>query len=397
MARSTSRPTPPAKIAAVVGLGHYRLDLRDDDPTDAQTSVSFDVGWSGEAKAETPDLLDVTLDKPAYASGDTDQAENHSRTDAKATLAIVGDGVKKTVQADLSKGDNEIAVPVEAGWGVGAYALVVAHRPLDKAANRMPGRALGLAYFAIDPAAHRLDIALNAPPKAHAARKAASADPDQRPDGRRRGLCHGGGGRYRHPQPDPLPDARSARVFLRPARARPPRSAIIYGLLIDGLQGARGQIRSGGDGGGPETSAEKPSQEPLALYSGIVRVGPDGKAEVAFDLPAFNGTVRVTAVAWSKGRTGSACADVIVRDPVVAQASLPRFLALGDQSRLNLRLDNVEGAAGDYKLSLDLHGPIAAEPADLHRIVKLGRRRQRQRQYSAARHRRRRGAGRCCA
>ena len=41
-----------AKIAAVVGLGHYRLDLRDDDPTDAQTSVTFDVGWSGEAKAE---------------------------------------------------------------------------------------------------------------------------------------------------------------------------------------------------------------------------------------------------------------------------------------------------------------------------------------------------------
>ncbi len=45
-------------------------------PTDAQTSVTFDVGWSGEAKAQTPDLLDVTLDKPAYASGDTDQAEN---------------------------------------------------------------------------------------------------------------------------------------------------------------------------------------------------------------------------------------------------------------------------------------------------------------------------------
>jgi len=62
---------------------------------------------------------------------------------------------------------------------------------------------------------------------------------------------------------------------------------------------------------------------------------------------------------------------VIVRDPVVAQASLPRFLALGDQSRLNLRLDNVEGAAGDYRLSLDLHGPIAAEPADLRRSVKL--------------------------
>ncbi len=124
------------------------------------------------------------------------------------------------------------------------------------------------------------------------------------PRGRRRGLCHGGGGRYRHPQPHPLPDARSARAFLTASALLSTEIRDIYGLLIDGLQGARGQIRSGGDGGGPETSAEKPSQEPLALYSGIVRVGPDGKAEVAFDLPAFNGSVRVTAVAWSKSADG---------------------------------------------------------------------------------------------
>ena len=42
-----------------------------------------------------------------------------------------------------------------------------------------------------------------------------------------------------------------------------------------------------------------------------------------------------------------------MRDPVVVQASLPRFLALNDQSRLNLRLDNVEGAAGDYSIDVD--------------------------------------------
>ena len=108
---------------------------------DSQTSATFDVGWSGEAKAETPDLLDVTLDKPAYSSGDTIKLKISSRSDAKATLAVVGDGVKTTVDADLKKGDNEIALPVGADWGIGAYALVLAHRPLDKAAGRMPGRA----------------------------------------------------------------------------------------------------------------------------------------------------------------------------------------------------------------------------------------------------------------
>ena len=65
------------------------------------------------------------------------------------------------------------------------------------------------------------------------------------------------------------------------------------------MQGVRGTIRSGGDAGA-DLSAEKPTQEPLARYSGVVKVGADGKANVSFDLPAFNGSVRVMAVAWSK-------------------------------------------------------------------------------------------------
>ena len=44
----------------------------------------------------------------------------------------------------------------------------------------------------------------------------------------------------------------------------------LYGQLIDGMQGARGAIRSGGDAGGGELTGSPPTQPPLALYSGIV-------------------------------------------------------------------------------------------------------------------------------
>ncbi len=87
------------------------------------------------------------------------------------------------------------------------------------------------------------------------------------------------------------------------------------------MQGTRGQIRTGGDGGG-ELNGSPPTQAPLALYSGIVTVQLDGTAEVAFDIPAFAGTVRVMAVAWSKDKVGRAIGDVIVRDPVVLTATL---------------------------------------------------------------------------
>ena len=68
--------------------------------------------------------------------------------------------------------------------------------------------------------------------------------------------------------------------------------------------------------------------------------------------------MRLAAVAWSKDKAGSAEIDVTVRDPVVVAATLPRFLNVGDRSRNAYRIDNVEGEAGEYKLDLDIHGPL---------------------------------------
>jgi len=99
------------------------------------------------------------------------------------------------------------------------------------------------------------------------------------------------------------------------------------------MQGTRGQIRTGGDAAATTLGAAPPTQPPLALFSGVVNVKPDGTADVSFDIPAFAGTVRVMAVAWSKDKVGHASGDVIVRDPVVLTATLPRFLLTGDQAR----------------------------------------------------------------
>ena len=66
-----------------------------------------------------------------------------------------------------------------------------------------------------------------------------------------------------------------------------------YGRLIDGMRAERGTLRSGGDGSGDmSTQGSPPVEKPLALFSGIVKVGADGTARVDLDLPDFNGTVR---------------------------------------------------------------------------------------------------------
>ncbi len=156
----------------------------------------------------------------------------------------------------------------------------------------------------------------------------------------------------------------------------------LYGLLIDGMEGVAGAFQTGGDNGG-NLEGNLPTQPPLALFSGVVKVGPDGGAEVEFDVPGFNGSVRVMAIAWSKTRVGSAEATVIVRDPVVVSATLPRFLNLGDRSHMHVDIDNVEGDAGDYRLDLDLHGPLAADADALSQTLHLAAHQARFRSRSA--------------
>ncbi len=362
--------TDGGRFSAPVGWGAHRLEIASDDGSLGASSVRFNVGWSGDATADTPDLLEMTLDRPEYASGATMKARISSRFAGKVNLAIVSDKLHETRIADLKVGDNEIELPVNAEWGAGAYAVAFAHRPLDREARRMPGRAMGVAWFGVDRAGRKLDVSIGGPEKMEP-RQALSIPV------RVAGLAAGEEAyvtlaavdvgilsltRYESP---------NATSYFFGQRQLSAEIRDLYGLLIDGMQGARGAIRSGGDGGGPNLQGERPTQEPLARYSGIVRVGADGVANITFDIPAFNGAARLMAVAWARGKVGEAARDLIIRDPVVAQATLPRFLALGDRSRFHVQVDNIEGPAGDYIMDLDVRGPVSISADALRRTIKL--------------------------
>ncbi|KAB0266010.1 alpha-2-macroglobulin family protein [Microvirga brassicacearum] len=360
-----------ARISAPVEWGTYRLDISAADLGEtAQTSVSFTVGWSGDQTADTPDLLDMTLDKASYRSGDMMKVRLNPRFAGKATLAVVSDRMHHIRVVDVAAGGTDVTVPVQADWGPGAYLVAIAHRPLDQAARRMPGRALGTAWFAIDQEARSLTVSLNAPEKIRPRGtlalpiKVAGLDPDGEARITVAAVDVGILNLTHYETPDP-------KSYFFGQRQLSAELRDLYGYLIDGMQGTRGAIRSGGDMEPKPLDGIPPTQEPLARFSGVVKVGADGTANVEFDMPAFNGTVRVMAVAWTKNRVGSASADVIVRDPVVLAGTLPRFLSVGDRSRFFMQIDNVEGAAGEYTLDLNVSGPVIVGADALRSIVKL--------------------------
>jgi uncharacterized protein YfaS (alpha-2-macroglobulin family) len=357
----------PAKFSGRVGWGAHRLDIKTLDGE--ETSVAFDVGWSGTAGADTPDNVVVTLDKTNYTAGEEAKLRIASAFAGKATVALVGDKIERFIDVELVSGDNVVPFAVGADWGPGAYAVALTHRPLDVGAKRMPGRALGVAWFAIDRDSHALDVKLDAPqltrPRQsmtlpiHVAGLAPGEEAHATVSAVDVGILNLTG--FKTPDPG---------AYFFGQRKLPVEIRDLWGMLIDGMQGEAGAIHTGGDASGG-VEGNLPTQEPLALFSGVIKVDDQGNASVSFDLPAFNGSVRLTAVAWSKDKVGSAQADVTVRDSVVVAATLPRFLNVGDRSEMHVDIDNVEGDAGEYKLDLDIHGPLTADADAMTKSVRL--------------------------
>ncbi len=275
------------------------------EPNGTITSLSFDAGFYAESSADTPDLLEIALNKTDYKSGDAmNVAVTRDRRRPAHRQCLHRRVCVASQSQEIKAGTAQVKMEVGKDWGTGAYVVATLRRPLDAPAQRMPGRAIGVQWFSIDKSARTLALDMKLPstlrpnsplsvpvklaalvPGEDARVVVAAVDvgilnlTNYKPPGARRLLS----------RPAPI-DRRSARPL---------------GQLIDGMQGARGQIRSGGDMAGAELSGSPPTQAPLALYSGIVTVGADGVAQVLFDIPAFAGTVRV--MRWpgqGQGRQG---------------------------------------------------------------------------------------------
>jgi len=115
----------------------------------------------------------------------------------------------------------------------------------------------------------------------------------------------------------------------------------------------------------------------VALFSGLVKVGAGGITQIPIDVPDFNGELRLMAVAWTKDKLGHADRPLTVRDPIVADIVLPRFLAPGDKSQAALNINNVEGPNGNYTATVTTSGPVgvpAGGQTVITRTLKRGQR-----------------------
>jgi alpha-2-macroglobulin len=360
-------------IKAPVEWGEYELVVTRKG-TETATSMTFYAGWYAPAGVEdTPDTLELSLDKEAYLPGETATLRVVPRAAGTALVTVLSNRLVAMQTVAVTEGENLIDLPVTDEWGAGVYVTVSVLRPMDVAAGRNPTRAMGLSYAAVAPGARQLDVAVET------AAEAAPRGPMEvavKVDGVAAGemayvtiaaVDEGILNLTGYKAPDP-----STHYFGQRRLGVGIRD--VYGRLIDGLNGAQGTVRSGGDAGAQANlAAPPPTEELVAYFAGPVQVGADGYARTTFTLPSFNGTVKVMAVAWSKTAVGQAQADVLVRDPVVVTASLPRFMSPGDQSRLLLEIVHATGPSGEMKLALAGNGVTLGDAPGAFTLTDLGK------------------------
>lgn len=345
----------PQRITSKLDWGRYRLDVKSADGA-VISNVTFNAGYFADEAADSPEMLDLALDKPRYKVGDVARLKVSTRFAGKALVTVLTGSLKSIKEVDIPAGGGDVALDITREWGAGAYATVTLFRPLDGTAKRMPGRSLGLRWLPVDQDARTLAISLNVPARV-------KPGTTMTVPVRLAGLAAGEEARVTLAATDvgilnltrfeaPKPEAwfygqRKLGLDIRD----------FYSRLIDGMKADKGRLRSGGDGSSGEAISAKgspPVEKTLALFSGVVRVNGDGVAEIPVSLPDFNGTVRLSAVAWSRDKVGSASKDITVRDALALTVSSPRFMTLGDSARLAIDVHNVEGPASDYKVSVTL-------------------------------------------
>ncbi len=362
-----------AGITEALPWGTYRL-IVSDAAGEASTSVRFYSGWWGASSPDRPDQLVVTASADRFALGGRAEITIRPEQAGPALIVIANDRVIETRHVNVPAEGRRVRFDVTEEWGAGAYALVTHYRALGDGNPRAPVRSVGVAYLDVDHEARVLDVSIEAPgitaPQtrievpvevANLGGEAAFltlAAVDQ-------GILQLTG--FEPPNPeDHYFGRRRLGIDMRDD----------YGRLIQAQEGALGAIRSGGDAALGSAGLNVVPTRTVALFSGLVELDADGRAIVPLDIPDFAGELRLMAVAVSETRVGQADTRLTVRDALVGELSLPRFLAPGDQALATLSLHNVDGAPGRYNAAISVAGGIETERENLEFDLGSGERQE---------------------
>lgn len=337
--------------------GTYFISVTDATTGGHSTGVMNYFDWPGmEGRrdmegADKATLLKFKLDKETYAPGDKMIVTVPSSKGGRAIVCIENGNELLSVTEQVCE-DNEtrIEVPVTEKMLPNAYVYVTLIQPYAFTKNDLPIRMYGVVPFSVNSPASHLEPQLSLP------QEVKPEQPYQITVSEKSGremaytlaiVDEGLLDLTRFKTPDPW-EAFNAREALGV------RTWDMYNYVLGAYGGKIEQLFSiGGDDAlmrGPKAIVNR--FKPVVQFAGPFILKKGEKAVHTFEMPNYNGRVRVMAVAGNGSAYGSADETMLVRNPVMVLGTLPRVLGVEDELDVPVTVFATQENVGDVAVSI---------------------------------------------
>ncbi|MGB1237578.1 MAG: alpha-2-macroglobulin family protein [Pseudomonadales bacterium] len=345
------------RVSLPVEWGHYRLEV-ENPQTGVISGYRFRAGWSAEetVMAGRPDRIGLALDRQRYRAGDEVRVDIAAPAPGKGFLLVESDRELLRLPLDLEQNTASVSFALDPAWQThDLYVSVFLLQPGEQRDARLPRRMMGVEPLRLDRSQRELVVNVDVADKIEPGQvltvpvevRAAEGVPTSPVQLTLAAVDVGVLNISRFETPDPVAGFFAQREYAVTARDS-------YADLINADAGKLAELKFGGDQDNIQGSEADSRVQIVSLFSGPVTVDAQGRAEVALDIPEFNGRLRLMVLAFGEQSFGAVERDIEVAAPVVTQLTMPRFLRSGDRTALALDLDNLSGQTQTLDLTLSL-------------------------------------------
>jgi uncharacterized protein YfaS (alpha-2-macroglobulin family) len=341
----------------------YRVVLTD-PTTNASSALEFYAGGWGYSPwaMKNPGRLQLELDKTEYAPGDEAVLQVKAPFAGKLLVTLERDDIYYTTVETLTGNSGKIRIPLSGLGGKlrpNAYVTATLVRAAKDLEPGEAGRAFGAIPINVDREANRIRPAIKVAADLRSNTKLpveVTTDPGATVT--IAAVDEGILQLIAQRTPDP-------HAYFYRKLALGVSTSDIYAQLLPEVKPRGKGVAGGGEnmeGVGQYVRADSIRRaKPVAYWSGVLKADASGRVRTTFQIPDFQGGVRVMAVAAKGRRFGSNETMTHVHDPIVLMPTVPRFLNVRDQVSIPVTVRNDTGKAGRFMVTLRGPAPMTVD------------------------------------
>lgn len=356
------------QLSLPLEYGNYRLEVRNQD-NQLLSRYQFFAGWywsdRSDQTGDRPDQVSLSIAQDFVELGKDLELTVKAPYAGQALITVESDKLLWKRSIELDSAESSVTIPLDKSWEThNLYVSAMVLKPGDVERKHLPSRAFGLLHLPLEREAKAIDLAVTHADKLRPQQTveveivAKDKGSDEQIFATLALVDSGILSISDFESPKPLEWFFGQRAYEAALKDN-------YGNLVELVDGKRARQRFGGDadlsrGGDAPVS----DVQIVSIVKDKVALDANGKASVSVDLPYFNGELRLMAVAFSKNRYGSAESTAKVAAPLVVQASMPRFLAKGDESQVLFDIKNMEETEQTFNVTLESDAALGGGSLD---------------------------------